>query len=154
MNPDERLGKLTINGIDMHTPAWNVLDPTPLYMPSDYLGENIRIPGSNGRRAYPLWVDQGHYVLPMLISGEVDLNGSPYADIWIGAQTNLQYLQTNVASPPTAPTATRSASLLMPDGTTLTADVQVFPFRTENLYLQKPLFRATLELIVPAGVFA
>lgn len=156
LHPDERLGKLTINGVDMHTPAWNVLDPTVLYQPTDFVGENLRIPGAHGRRAYPLWIDQGHFLLPMLISGEVDQSGNLYATTYLGAQTNLDYLNANVTTPPAAPTATQAATLLMPDGSTRNANVQVFPIRPENLYLTKTLFRATLELIIPdaAGCFA
>ena len=154
LNCDECLGRLTINTVDMHTSAWCVLDVLPLYLPSDYRVGNVLLPGVAGTSAYAYLVDEGHYALPMLLTGMVDQAGVLYADRWTGLQTNLAYLYTNVVSPPASPAATRAATLLMPDATTRTANVQVLPLRLENQYLTKPIVRAMLEIIVPAGRFA
>lgn len=156
LNSTETAGKLTINGVDMHTLAWNVLDIIPLWIHSATRGENVIIPGADGRRAYPRRIDEGRYSLPMLIGGVADKDGNAYTNRWSGLQANLEYLRANVVTPPAAPTATRSATLLMPDGTTRIAEVQV------DILVLPPhdsagrpaaSLECILELIVPPGRF-
>ena len=102
------LGALTINSVSMHTPAWSVLDLTPLWMPvTTYRGENVVIPGASGRRAQPYRFDEGRYTLPFTVIGAVNLSGVAYSNPWVGLQTNLSYLFSNVFTPPAAPTTTQ-----------------------------------------------
>lgn len=154
LNSPETAGKLTIGGVDMHTPAWNVLDVIPLWIHTMTRGENVLIPGAAGRRAYPRRVDESDYSLPMLIGGVANLSGTPYANRWTGLQTNIEYLRANVVTPPAAPTATRAATLLMPDGTTRTADVQVLSLDIMNPGTTAASVEAVLNLRIPAGRFA
>lgn len=153
LNSPETAGRLTINGVDMHNQAWNVLDLVPLWMYEASRGANVIIPGASGRRAYPRRVDEGRYSLPMIITGVADRLGVGYANRWTGLQTNLAYLHTNVVNPPTAPTATRAATLLMPDGTTRNADVQVESLDIANPGTTAAVIQAVLELVIPAGRF-
>lgn len=150
----ETCGRLSIATVDMHTPAWNVLDLVPLWMPAATRGANVIIPGADGRRAYPRRIDEARYSLPMVIGGVADRLGAAYANRWTGLQTNLEYLRANVTTPPTAPTATRAATLLMPDGTTRTANVQVEILTLSNPRTTAAVIEAVLELIIPAGRFA
>lgn len=155
---DTVYGTLTINSVSMHTSAWQVLDVRPLYLPTDYRGGNVVIPGASGRRAYPYRVDEAKHSLPMWITGVYDRNGNTSTgNKYQGLQTNLEYLRANVLTPPTAPSSTLAATLLMPDSTTRTANVQVLgidvsPTSAANEH--PDIFRAVLHLVIPSGRFA
>lgn len=154
---DTVYGTLTINGVSMHTAAWVVNDVRPLYLPNAYRGGNVVIPGASGRRAYPYRVDQASHSLPMWITGVYDRTGAAHSNKYTGLQTNLEYLRANILTPPTAPTATLSASLLMPDATTRTAEVQVLGVETRGVRASQEhpeVFLAVLELVIPSGRFA
>lgn len=144
-------GALTINGVSMHTPAWNVLDCLPLWLRGGVLGENATMPGANGTRA--LWYrrDEARHSLEMAITGFYDWTGAPYADSWAGLQTNLDYLSANVAEPPTPPTPSVSASLVMPDGSTRNAQIQVVALTVVEHY--NVATAALLDIVIPAGRF-
>lgn len=146
-------GTLTINSVLMHTSAWNVLDCTELWLVAAVRGDNITIPYVNGRRALPYRIDEATFALRMAITGDVNSAGVKYADPWVGLQANLDYLRANVVDPPTAPSATRAATLVMPSGVTRTANVQVLEL--EILRHGGPhLVDAALHLRIPAGRFA
>lgn len=145
-------GHLTINGINMHTPAWCIVDLIELWMPPKTRGVNIVIPHVSGTRARPYRITETDYSLPMMISGAVDQFGAPdAAGVMARLWKNMKYLHDNVTDPPTAPTATVPASLLMPDATTLTADVQVIGM-TLGYHIAE-LTKATLDIRIPAGRF-
>lgn len=147
------LGQLTINGVLMHKEgAWNVLNPQILWLPTDERGSNVVISRARGRRAYPWRTDQSSYPLSLLVDGVLDWDGNPYANPWEGLETNLAYLYANVLIPPTAPTAVRAASLLMPSGETRIADVQPKHLGIPNA-VENACFTDTLTLVVPDGAF-
>lgn len=151
LNSRTDTGALTINGVDMHTPAWNVLDCTPLWLYVETRGQNIVLPGTSGTYAYPRRVHEARHSLQMAITGFVDSSGVPNADPWAGLQENIDYLRDNVAEPPTPPTSTVSASLVMPDGSTRTADIQVVAFTIGEHY--HVATAAILDIVIPAGRF-
>lgn len=154
---DTVYGTLTINGVSMHTAAWVVNDVRPLYLPNAYRSGSVIIPGASGRRPYPYRVDEAEHVLPMWITGVYDRTGAAHSNKYTGLQTNLEYLRANVLTPPSAPTATLSASLLMPDATTRTADVQVLGIDTRGVRASNEhpeVFLAALNLVIPSGRFA
>lgn len=152
ISPTLGLGKLTINGINMHNSAWNLPDIRDLWLPRAYRGANVIVPGAAGQRPYPLRIDEGDYDLPMQITGVCDPNGHIYDDEFKGLQWNIEYLEAHVLTPPAAPTATQAATLLMPDGDTRVANVQVGPLimgrRSGSITF------AVLNVRVPSGVFA
>lgn len=152
LNSSTATGALTISSVSMHCPAWNLLDLVPLWLHNAVRGTNVVIPGSTGTRAYPQRVHEARHSLVMAITGWVDRNGTANADEWDGLQVNIEYLRANVIAPPTAPTATRAATLVMPDGTTRSANIQVV-----NLELGRHIksqFEAVLDIIIPSGRFA
>lgn len=155
---DTVYGTLTINSVSMHTSAWQVNDVRPLYMPEAFRGGNVIIPGASGQRAYPYRIDQAKHSLPMWITGVYDRTGATSTgNKYQGLQTNLAYLLANVVTPPTAPTSTLAATLLMPDSTTRTANVQVLgidmaPTPAANDH--PDIFRAVLHMVIPSGRFA
>ena len=151
LNSDTQTGALTISGVSMHGPAWNLLDLVPLWLHQQTRGSNVLIPGTAGTRAYPLRVHEARHSLEMAITGWVDRNGVDQSDEWEGLQTNIEYLRANIVSPPAAPTAIRAATLVMPDGTSRTADIQVI-----GLTLGRHLFShfsAVLDIVIPTGRF-
>lgn len=142
-------GELTINNVSMHTPAWCVLDLAQLWMPNAVRGQNVIIPGAAGQRAYRIRRDQARYSLPMVITGYVDDLGDRYADPWIGFVINLDFLRANVIDPPVA--ATQVAELIMPDGSLRVENIQVVGFTLADD--PAPMKRATLDIVVPSGIF-
>lgn len=121
----DTLGALTINNVLMHADgAWNVLNPHVLWFPSADRGSNVVISHTRGRRAQPWRYDEGTYSMQIIIDGVLDQDGDPHDNPWMGLQLNSDYLLANVFLPPTAPAATRDASLDMPDGSTRVATVQ------------------------------
>lgn len=138
--------------VTMHTPAWCCVDLTPLWAGADTRGGNVMLPGSAGTFAYPRRKDETDYQLPLAISGVTDQTGLLAADARTQLYTNITYLRTNVINPPDASTATRSATLTLPDGiTVLTAEVQVVKFQQgEHL---GPIVKAMMTIRIPAGQF-
>lgn len=143
-------GELEINGISMHTPAWCVTDCIELWLPNAVRGQNVIIPGASGRRAYQMRRDESNYSLPMVITGYVDDLGDRYPDPWDGLQANIAFLYANIVDAAIA--ATLPATLTMPDLSVRTANVQVRGLNLGNN--PAPLRRATLELVVPSGLFS
>lgn len=151
LNCGTATGELTINGVSMHTRAWCCTDLLELWTFQSTRGENVTLPGAAGRRPYPVRIEEAHYSLPMGLTGRVDRFGVPASDHFLQLQANIDYLRANVVDPTVD--ATVPATLLMPDGTTRTADVQVLAL-TPGVHGAAELALAVLELRVPAGRFA
>lgn len=145
-------GTLTINGVLMHCPAWNVIRLVPLWLtPTVRGGPNRSIPGIVGRVAYRRRVDETAVSLPMMVSGLRDRTGAINANAWIGLQANIDYLRANVTDPTNATDGTRAATLVMPSGATRSANVEVLGMTEGNVV--KFVQRFTLDLVIPAGGF-
>lgn len=151
---DASTGYLVIDTVPMHLSAWCCVDLSPLWAPPASRGTNVIVPGAPGQRAFPRRVDQTDIALRMLVSGEEDVGGNPWPEGPIfGLQANLDYLRAHVVDPPTPPTATRAATLQLPNSATvLTADVQVL--QLEELDHISEFWRGLLHLRIPAGRFA
>ena len=156
-------GELTFNpgSIDvgayetsMHTPAWCCIDVTPLWMPPLQRGGNKVIPGAVGTRAYRRRITETEYSLPLVISGAVDQDGTPWSNVLEGLRQNLEWLAENVVDPP--PTgSTRTARLTSPDTlTVLEAEVQVLELEQGGFHMAELITQAVLHILVPAGRFA
>lgn len=145
-------GSLTIAGVSMHGPAWDVVDLVPLWLtPTVRGGPNRAIPGIAGRRSFQRRIDETAVSLPMLVQGEVDRLGVAQANPWAGLQANVAYLRANVVDPTGLTDGTRAASLLMPNGTTRTASVVVLGM-TPGAFV-KYVRKFTLDILIPAGGF-
>ncbi len=153
---DNSTGTLTINSVSLHTPAWCALDLRPLYAPTTYRTGNVIIPGAHGRRPYAYWIDEATHDVQMFVTGLVDISGNPNANPYIGYETNIKYLKDHLLIPPTAPTATFSATITIPSGgTSYTAAVQVVGFDYQQFDLNARFFqKAVLTVKIPAGRFA
>jgi hypothetical protein len=145
-------GSLSIAGVSMHGPAWDVVDLVPLWRnPAKRGGPNRAIPGISGRVPYPRRVDETAHALPFLVHGEVNRLGVPQANPWAGLQANLDYLWSNVIIPTGLTDGTRAATLTMPDGTTRTAAIIVEGLTPGGFV--KYVRKFTLDIIIPAGMF-
>lgn len=145
-------GTLTLDGVDMNTPAWCVVNIAELWVAGPITrGKNVVVPGAIGARAYPLRIDVAQVSLLMLLTGICDSTGAKYADPWRGLQANVDFLMSSVVFPPDAPTAARAGVLTLPDGSTRAAPVQVNQFKIGSSV--GPVFSCSLECTLPGGRF-
>lgn len=151
-SPGTTFGTLTINSLSMHTFAWRVQDIRPLVSPAAFRGNNVIIPGASGQRAYPWRVDQADHTLDMLITGDCDASGTANVNVATGFYANWGTLRTSLLTPPVAPTATLAATIVLPDATTVAADVQVLGLELRNHTPHVDF--AQLKLRIPAGYFS
>jgi len=145
-------GELVIEGFEMNTAAWCLVDLVPLWFNTETRGSNVLIPGASGQRAYPIRVDETRHSLPMIITGEVNEFCVLYNDPMIGLETNLALIVAAVVNPPAAPTATQTATLTLPSGATRTAEIQVNGL-TPGEHVG-PLLKATFDITIPLGKFS
>lgn len=117
-------GQLTVDGIDLVKTSWQVLDLSPLGGPADVDGDDVRLDGVPGARAYRKQVVETSYLLDFHINGERDENDGENTDAYQGLIDNEQYLWDNVLSPPTSG-PTRSATWTLPNGSTRSADIHI-----------------------------
>lgn len=149
INPDQGFASGGFAETPMRCPGWWLLDMSPLWGFPAQRGENLVIPGAQGRRPNPRRLDQAIYVMPIHIIGEVNVSGGTYANPLQGLYENLRWLRDNVHALP-AGSYTREASLTLPDTSELVADVQA------NLQLVSQRGAEAdgiFELIIPTGDF-
>lgn len=145
-------GTLTIGGVLMNTPAWDVPLLTKLWFAFEQRGESLLIPHAAGRRSTPRRMDETVHDLTFLMNGNVNRLGVPFANPWQGLQTNLAYLQTNVFQPVTVWPGTRAATMTMPTGAPRTA--AVVAELIEASPVNDPEYAEfVLRLTIPAGMF-
>jgi hypothetical protein len=143
-------GGLTINSVDMMQPAWQVMNLIELWLPAQQRGEDVVIPGVAGRRPYRRFVDATRRTLRLKITGDVDRNNTPQSNKFVGLQTNVDYLITNVVDPPTTGDGTRSLVLTMPSGSR-TEPVHVLGMEMSSYNETARWALATIELSIPSG---
>jgi len=149
------LGTLTISTHSLATPAWDIPDLTPLWFSAGSRGESIVMPGADGRRSNPSRLDEIEVDLLFLVNGEVDRLGSPYSDPWVGLETNLEWLWTNVLVPIDNGRGTRPATLTLPSAATRTANVRTDPLDLIGESIDDPtLVEFNLTLTITSGRFA
>lgn len=149
-------GTLTIDGVLLNTPAWDCTDLTTLWVEATVRGGDRLLPGVPGVIPYRRRLDVTTYALPMLISGDVDQDGTDYPNAWVGLETNMDVLWSDVVAPTNTGDGTRPAVLTMPSGLERTADVHVLGLRVSSAVgasTDHALVRAVLQLSVPAGRF-
>lgn len=147
------VGRLTINGINMHRKAFNVLTPIPAWYPPDLVGDNVRVSGVQGKRAYPLLIDQTDIIMPMMVSGLFLPNDAADPDGHFAClRRNFRYLRENVFGPADGVNATWYATIAYPWGELEEADVQVLDIG--EIYQDVELVKTNITLRIPEGEFA
>lgn len=142
---------LAIDGWQSETPAWTILDYTPLKEPAAKRGADRVLPGVTGVKGYPRRYTVTEKQLPMHIFGDTAPNGSLYPDGQDGLQDNIDAIVAAIVDPPSTADGTRSATWTLPDGTTRTAHVHVIEFPLTRL--SPVMARAVLTISIPAGRF-
>lgn len=144
----------TYPAVPMNTPAWDVLDYSPFYDDPPMIGDDRPIPGSPGRLGIAREYDELDVALRMVIYGDADLEGTPYADPRVGVRANAEYLRANLLRAfPANADGTRPVTFHRLDGGTAVGDV--IPVAPLSLAPAGPtLLRAVLRLVIPAGFVA
>lgn len=155
-------GRLQVDGVNLHCPAWTMPDLLELWFGADVRGDDQLIPGLGGVIANRRRTTVTRHSLPMTICGDVDRNGARYdGDAWAGLEQNIDYLRTNVVDPTNTGDGTRAATLFMPSGDTRTADIHVLRlvpgargYGVQSDGWTGAICTATLEISIPLGVFS
>lgn len=148
-------GTLTVGGVLLNTPAWDVPSLTRLWIEAEVRGDNRALAGvAAGRRGNPRRYEVTEFDLAFAITGSVNSAGTPYMNDWIGLQTNLATLWSGVFSPVTTGRGTRAATLVLPSGTVRTADVQIAPLTFPNDIDDPTFVEAVIHLTVTSGRFS
>lgn len=160
ITPTLFVGTLSIDGVLLHTPAWDLPDLGELWFPAAVRGSDRVISGLTGVLPYQRRATVTTRSLRMIITGVVDREGAYYTgsgDIRVdhqrGLQANIAYLRANVVDPTNVGDGTRTASLTLPgaaeDDDPITAPVHVLGL-TPGAKLG-PIQRCTLDLSFPEG---
>lgn len=155
-------GRLTIDGVSMHTPAWRASNLTPLWRGIAVRGTDRIIPGIPGVLPYRRRLTVRTHSIPLFICGDHDRDGNLLIDPWVGLEENLDFLHDYVVDPPNAGDGTRAASIVKPSGVVVTADIHVLDLVLGDVLEGTDAStgatgvgqRATLEVSIPAGRFA
>jgi hypothetical protein len=144
-------GDLTIGGIAMNCPAWEVRNLAELWAPANQRGTDVIRPGVSGVKARLRRDTVTVRTLQMLILGSADRLGAAVADYYEGLQANIDYLRANVVAPTGTTDGTRSVVLTMPDGTTRTDPAHVQQMELGRVVENGAWALATIELSIPSG---
>lgn len=145
-------GKVTVNGVLLWTPAFAVMDASPLNDDADMRGASLVIPGVSGTRPKPRRRTKTRKDLPMVVMGGVNSAGVEIADgPKQGLIDNVAYLRGALGIASQAGDGTVTLSWEQPDGTILNEPVTVEGFR-RGPTLPGYWCRAVLSLEVPAGI--
>lgn len=142
---------LEIASTPLATPAWRITSLVPLWASADVRGTDRLLPGAAGVRPNRRRPTVTRYALNMVIWGDRSREGTPYADVRIGLDTNIEALHAAIVDPPGTDTGTRAAVWHTADGSTRTADVHVLGLVPRELSPRS--VRATLQLSIPTGRF-
>jgi hypothetical protein len=116
---------LDIGGVPLQTAAWTVTNLEVLWAGPATRGQDRVIPGATGVRSYRRRATVTRQALALVIFGEFKWDGSRYTDPRQGLQANVAHLRANVTDPTVANPGTRTATLHLPSGTTVTGPVTV-----------------------------
>lgn len=141
---------LEIASTPLATPAWRILDLTPLWSSAAVRGDDRVLPHADGVRPERRRVTVTQVALPMVIWGDKNRENTPYGDIRVGLLTNIEALHTAIVVPTTGD-GTRAATWHQATGTA-TADVHVLGLAVRALSPRS--VRATLQLSIPQGRFS
>lgn len=120
---------LSIDGIPLAVEgAWEWLDLSPLWQMADRRGRDRVIPGGTNVVAYQRRPTVSERAIEGYIYGFKDVNGNAFADVRVGLEANVSFLQEEIEENPGGD-GTRVASLHMPSGAVRTADIHVVGLR-------------------------
>ena len=142
---------LTLGTLSLTSAAHVCEDIAGVYAAPEIRGGPRTIPGEEGVRARKLVAGAARFVLPVVVFGGAQPDGTPYTDIREGLRVNIGLLATACLPPESALTVTMTHTL--PDGGVRTAQVQV-------LGLDGPVpvgpsaARMVVDVLVPSGTWS
>lgn len=151
-----KTGILTINGLVLNCPAWDIPDLTPLRANLAQTGRNALIAGVAGSRAKRRRYAEVEYQLPGFIIGHADKTGAVVSDALAGLLANQAELVTSLVDPVADAGADHVDASWVYGAMTLGAEVQcelVFGSVTGTPSWSKSRAPFVLRLTVPAGRF-
>ena len=146
-------GRLQIDGWSLQGPAWCAYDLGDLYGSSNFAGDNWVVEDRPGAIAQPLLCAETTYSLPMVFSGAVNREGTPWANPAGGLIANRRSFEDRFITPIRTGTASLAAILDVPDPDDpegwipLAIDVQ--PLRLSWQFTPEAYGRGVLTLRVP-----
>lgn len=148
-------GVLTIGSTSMNNIAWDITDLTDLWFTVEQRGDDRLLPGATGAIPYRRRLAPARHDLTILIVGDVNESGTPFADAKVGLRTNLATLYTNVIAPTGATDGTRAATLTVPGASNRTASIHVLGLVKQRQFIGSvsAAMEATLQISIPAGRF-
>lgn len=155
-------GTLTIGGISLNRPAWAVLGDDrgnggllQLLTTVDLRGDDRTIPGATGVLPFRRRQTVTRYSFRFLVTGDVDETGAVNVNAKNGLVDNLDYLWTNVLTPPATSTGTRAAVWTKPDATTVSSNVHVIRCEPTTYAMgTSSIWEGRLVISSPSGRFA
>jgi hypothetical protein len=150
-------GELTLNGIELHSPAYDVTNVADLWTRPGRRWGNITVPGVPGDFAQPVRVAAAKYGMKMNVGGVRDWEGVHWRDnglssAYEGLERTIAYLEANVWEPAVPPAATIDGDVLMPSGAVRSAPCQVVAVDAKQAG-GAPIMRVAFDLVVPRGSF-
>jgi hypothetical protein len=146
-------GTLAIDGETLHRGAWCAHDLSSLYDSPEFRGGNVLVESEEGRVARPIVTDETDYSLPMMFSGAVDPDDSPYLYVAGGLLANREAFTAAYVTPIRSGTADLPATLSIPDPVDGTPTVWTFDVQplmlTDWQLLPNAYATATLLLRIP-----
>lgn len=143
-----RTAYLEINSVPMATPAWRILDLSPLYG-RRMRGDLVQVPYTAGAIGYQHRIDYRSVTLPMDVYGRYQSDGSTHGNAYQGLDDNIDYLLANVVEPGAA-----AVTAVWHRATADTKTASVFVESFEPTRWGSGFVRFGLELSIPAGKFA
>lgn len=141
---------VTINGVPLATPAWEVNDLAPLWDAASLRGEDRVIPFSDGALPLRRFRDEMRVQIPITVFSDRSWEDVAYPDARIGLQRNIDHLRDNILTPNTAGTGTWNLVLTMPDGGTRGAGCFVIP-PMQLTDLGPGAVTGVLDILIPQG---
>lgn len=121
--------QVTIAGADMMSVAWTLLNPQELLQAAEQVGENINLPGIDGRLGRNTTADQQTVDLQFLFNGYVSVFGVPYEDPVAGLALNKRGFRENVFKAERDDEGAVALSIEDGDGTVFEGPVQLRKLR-------------------------
>lgn len=141
---------LSIDGVPLSTPAWDVLDYSDLLNGAPIRGADITVSGKRGNIARRRTLDASEASISLVIYGDRDPEGNAHADVRSGLLSNIDALKKALRPNATTLNGTRTLSLTI-GGETRTADVHTSPDMSISP-LGPTAVRAVITLVIPSGV--
>lgn len=141
------MGMWTVDSFPMCGAHLKPLDLEKLWDTLTIRGDNEEIPGRDGKLDREHFLDEAVVQLQYQIAGGYDSAGTPWSSNIIGLAGNYQDLK-ELSRPPGSGN-TRTSVLVKPDGTTLTAEVQL---QVSDLVKEGGGYgRTVVTVIIPEG---